>query len=176
MNRPLHVLTAAGAVAHHGFELAAGVGLVLQPRLGMAGAAALWGATLPGWAWLAARSPRGWDRVLSFLAGMSAAAGIVHYAMWPVRVEHGLPVLREAEGLRPCHMPAYNAVLYSWTAAAIAALATETPRGTRGWAVPGLVVPFVLRTEIRHHFDWVREQATTNPAWWNRALRAPRAA
>jgi hypothetical protein len=49
VNRPLHGLTSAGAIAHHGFELGAGVGLVFQPDLGLAGAGALWGIGLPGW-------------------------------------------------------------------------------------------------------------------------------
>ncbi len=55
MKRTLHVLTAAGAIAHHGFELLAGVGLVFQPYLGLGGAAALWAIGLPGWMLMAAR-------------------------------------------------------------------------------------------------------------------------
>jgi hypothetical protein len=171
VNRPLHGLTSAGAVAHHGFELAAGVGLVFQPHLGLAGAAGLWGIGLPGWAWLASRPGHRWERLLAFLAGMSAGAGVVHYTIWPVRLRRGLPMLVEAEGLRSQHMPAYNAILYGWTAAAAAALVLETPPVRRRWAIPGFVIPFLLRPNIRHHFIWLKAEAAVRPAWWNRALR-----
>ena len=145
--------------------------MVFQPQLGLGGAATLWGVSLPGWAWLASRSSRGWDPVLAFLAGMSAGAGVVHYTLWPVSWRRGAPVLVEAEGLRAEHMPAYNVILYSWTAAAMAALLLDTPEGARRWAGPGFAVPFLLRGNIRRHFTWVGGQAATNPAWWNRALR-----
>ena len=171
MNRPFHGLTGLGAIAHHGFELAAGVGLVFQPYLGLAGAATMWGVGLPGWTWLSSRPSPRHERLLAFLAGMSAGSGVVHYTLWPVRIRRGLPVLVEAEGLRPHHLPAYNAILYGWTVAAVAALAFETRQPARRWAIPGFLVPFLLRPNIRHHFAWLKTQATTNPAWWNRALQ-----
>ncbi|HJP65091.1 MAG TPA: hypothetical protein VKA30_02170 [Actinomycetota bacterium] len=168
--RPLHALTAAGAAAHHAFELAAGVGLVFQPDLGLAGASAFWAVTLPGWFGLAVRPGRAPERLLAFLAGMSAAAGAVHYVLWPVRIRGGLPWLVEAEGLRPQHLPAYNAVLYLWTLSAVTAVAVETPPSERRWAVPGALTAALLSAGVRRHFRWVREQARTHPAWWNRAL------
>jgi hypothetical protein len=172
MTRPLHVLTSLAAMAHHGFELAAGVGLVFQPYLGLPGAGTLWGVGLPGWAWLAAARPGRWDRLLAALAGMSAGAALVHYTLWPVEVRRGVPLLVEAEGLRPQHLPTYNAILYAWAVVAAAALLSETPARARRWAIPGFVLPFVLRPNIRHHFEWLRTQAVSDPAWWNRALRA----
>jgi hypothetical protein len=169
VGRPLHALTAMGAIAHHAFELGAGVGLVFQPDLGLRGAALFWGVTLPGWLMIAVR-PRGWDRVLAYLAGMSAAAGAVHYVLWPIEVRGGLPVLVEAEGLRPAHLPAYNAILYAWTAAAVAAATEGTPPRARRWAIPGAATSMALAAGVRRHFRWVAEQAHSNPAWWNRAL------
>jgi hypothetical protein len=171
VKRPFHVRTAFGAMAHHAFELAAGVGLVFQPHLRLGGAGAFWGTTLPGWAALSARGSSRHDGLLAFLAGMSAGAGVVHYTIWPVELRGRLPVLVAAEGLRSRDLPAYNAILYAWTLAATAALALETPSHTRRWAVPGFIVPFLLRPNIRHHFDWIRRQAVANPAWWNRALQ-----
>ena len=173
MRRPFHVLTAVGAVAHHGFELVAGVGLVFQPYLGLGGAAALWGIGLPGWLVIAARGSGRWDRLLAVLAGLSAGGAVVHYTLWPVEVRSGLPLLVEAEGLRPETLPAYNAVLYGWAAAALAALLVETPARERRWAAAGMLAAVPLRASARHHFRWIREQAEARPAWWNRALAEP---
>jgi len=153
--------------------LAGGVGLVLRPPLCLVWAGAFWATTLRGWAALSARGSGRWDGLLAFLAGMSAGAGLVHYTIWPVRVRRGFPVLVAGEGLRPRDLPAYNTILYVWTAAAAAALVAETSRAARGWAAPGFLVPFLLRANIRHHFDWIRDQAAANPAWWNRALAEP---
>ena len=47
MKRLFHALTAVGMLAHHLFELVAGVGLVFQPQLGLRGSSALWDGTLP---------------------------------------------------------------------------------------------------------------------------------
>ncbi len=170
MRRPLHTLTAAGAIAHHAFELVAGVGLVFQPYLGLPGAATLWGIGLPGWLLVAARGSERWDRLLAVLAGLSLGGAVVHYTLWPVRFRRGLPVLVEAEGLRPASLPTYNALLYAWAATAGAALLIETPREARRWAAAGLVAAVPLRASARHHFRWIREQAEARPAWWNRAL------
>ncbi len=171
MRRPLHALTSVATAVHHGFELAAGTGLVFQPYLGMPGAATLWSIALPGWLAAAGRGSRRWDRPLAFLAGLSVGGAAVHFTLWPWETKAGLPFLKEAEGLKPKQLPAYNAVLYAWALAAISALALETPRGTRRWALAGLVAALPLRFSARHHFSWIREQARRNPAWWNRALR-----
>ncbi len=174
MRRALHVATASGTAAHHLFELEAGVGLVFQPQLGLGGAACLWGVGIPAWIAVAARGSRRWDRILAFAAGMAVGGAIVHYTLWPVERRHGLPYLREAEGLKPDQLPAYNALLLGWAAGALAALARETPPGARRWALVGALVALPLRASARHHFAWVREQAKVRPAWWNRALVAER--
>jgi hypothetical protein len=170
VRRPLHALTSVATAGHHGFELAAGTGLVFQPYLGLRRAAALWTIALPGWFAAAARGSRRWDRPLAFLAGLSVGGAAVHFTLWPWERKRGVPLLVDAEGLRPEQLPAYNAVLYAWALAALAALAAETPRGVRKWALVGVMASVPLRFSARHHFAWIREQARTNPAWWNRAL------
>jgi hypothetical protein len=171
MRRPLHALTAVATAAHHGFELAAGTGLVFQPYLGLRGASVLWTIGLPGWFAAAARGGRAWDRPLAFLAGLSIGGACVHFSLWPWERKAGIPLLIEAEGLKPDQLPAYNAVLYAWALSALAALAVDTSREARRWALAGALAAVPLRFSARHHFTWVGDQAQTNPAWWNRALR-----
>jgi hypothetical protein len=171
--RPLHALTCLCTAAHHVFELAAGTGLVFQPYIGLSGAATMWSVGLPGWLMVAARGSSRWERPLAFLAGLSIGGAAVHFTLWPVEVRRGVPVLSEAEGLEPWQLPAYNAVLYAWALSAAAALAVETPRGTRRWALAGGLAAAPLRWSARHHFAWIKEQARTNPAWWNRAVAPP---
>lgn len=170
MRRPFHALSAVGMLAHHAFELAAGVGLVFQPQLGLRGSSALWSVTLPAWLVAADRGSSRWDPPLAFLAGASIGGIIVHFWLWPWEVRRSLPVLTEAEGLRREQLPAYNAVLYAWAGAGLLAVLLETPRDAKKWAVAGLVTALPARASARHHFAWVREQAQTNPAWWNRAI------
>jgi hypothetical protein len=169
----LHALTCLGTAAHHGFELAAGVGLVFQPYLGLPGSAALWGCSFPAWLGAAVAGSKKWDRPLAFLAGLSVGGSAVHFTLWPWTAERGPPVLTEAEGLRPPLLPAYNAVLYLWALSALAALALDTPPGARRWGLAGLVAAAPLRASARHHFRWLVHQARSNPAWWNRGVRPP---
>src|SRR5436190_14220419 len=167
VRRPFHTLTCVGTFAHHTFELAAGVGLVFQPYLGLAGAGALWGLTLPAWFAASATGSSRWERPLAFLAGLSVGGSAVHFTLWPWTAQRGPPLLTEAEGLRPELLPAYNAVLYAWGLSALAALALETPRGVRRWGAAGMLAAVPLRFSARHHFRWLVEQARSNPAWWN---------
>jgi hypothetical protein len=172
VRRPLHSLTSVLTAAHHGFELAAGTGLVFQPYLGLRGATALWSVGLPGWFAAASGGSRRWDRPLAFLAGLSMGGAAVHFTLWPSKRRLGFPLLTEAEGLKPGQLPVYNAVLYAWALAALSALVVESPRGARRWALAGMLAAVPLRFSARHHFTWIKEQARTNPAWWNRALSA----
>ena len=55
MRRPWTTATAILTAAHHGFELSSGVGLVLQPELGLGFAGALWGTGIPAWIRIAAK-------------------------------------------------------------------------------------------------------------------------
>lgn len=171
-SRPFGIATALGTAAHHGFELASGVGLVWQPELGLSGATALWTSQLAGWVALCIRGDDRSEPVLATLAGASLAGVAVHYLIWPWRLGPlGIPVLREAEGLSPRLMPAYNAILDGWAAAALASIIFEERRHWR-WAVVGGVCALpVLARSARHHFEWLGQQAVTNPRWWNRSAR-----
>lgn len=171
MEHPLHLLAAVGTLAHHVFELAAGVGLVFQPELGLAGSGAFWAAALGGWMAVAvAGSASGWTAPLALLAGISVAGVGVHFALWPWRLRRGLPWLTAAEGLRARQLVAYNLLLYAWGAVTALAVAVDTPGAARLWALPGLLAALLFRVSARYHVSWAREQAVTNPAWWNRAF------
>lgn len=170
IRRPLHALTCLATTTHHVFELGAGTGLVFQPYVGLPVAASLWSIALPGWLAMAARGSTRWDRPLAFLAGLSIGGAVVHFTLWRFELNGGLPVLVEAEGLKPEQLPAYNAVLYAWALSAAAALAIETPPWARRWALAGASAAIPLRWSARHHFSWIKDQARTNPAWWNRAV------
>jgi hypothetical protein len=180
--RLLHLGPVAGTLAHHGFELAAGVGLVFQPYLGLAGASAAWGLALPAWVGLAVRASRSGgergseDALLAALAGASLAGAALHFALWPVGrrpagTRIGIPVLTEAEGLSPGQLPAYNLILYCWGLSTVAALAAGTPKGSRRWALVGIASWLPLQASARHHFDWLDDQRILHPAWWNRAAK-----
>lgn len=172
IRRPFSVLSALGTAAHHTYELSSGVGLVLQPELGLAGSLGLWGVQLPVWTAGAAFGGRRWDKPLALWAGAGLAGGLVHYVMWPWRrTRLGVPALTTAEGLSPAQLPPYNGILWLWSAASALALALEVRRGARRWAVAGLLTMPIMRLSARHHFDWIRQQAERDPAWWNRAFR-----
>jgi hypothetical protein len=174
--RPMALGAAAGTVAHHGFELASGVGLVWQPELGLARATVLWAAQIGGWAALAIRGSHRADPVLAALAGGSLAGVAVHFILWPwERGRGGLPRLTGAEGLASWQMPTYNAILRAWALASAGAIAFEIPKGSRRWALVGAACLPVFVVSARQHFKWIKEQANSNPAWWNRgvALEGP---
>lgn len=171
VRRPFTVLTAAGTAAHHGYELGAGVGIVLQPELGLPGALALWGVSLPTWMAVASGGGERWDRLVAALSGASLAGVATHYLLWPTEVRRGIPYLTDAEGLRPGQLRGYNAVLHGWALAAAASVLADVPRARRRWALAGLAVIPVLRAGASYHFRWAHEQAEKNPAWWNRALQ-----
>ena len=170
--RPWAVATATLTAAHHGFELSSGVGLVLQPELGLGPAGALWGTQVPVWIALAAKGDRRWDKLLAAWSGAALAGALVHFFLWPWRRNRlGLPVLIEAEGLRAESLPAYNAILYAWGVASVFAIVREVTPGSRRWALVGLATLPLLRRSARHHFSWLTEVAVTDPRWWNRGAR-----
>ena len=156
--KPFSAACAVATAAHHGFELHAGVGLVFEPFLGRRGALALWSVALPGWLAMALSGDERYDRLLALNDGMGVAGGLVHFAEWPWELRHGVPALTEAEGMPPERVPAYNRVLRAWIAAGALALAFETPRRARPWALLGLALGEPLRRSARHHFRWLREQ------------------
>ena len=170
IRRPWTSATAILTAAHHGFELSSGVGLVLQPELGLGLAGALWGAGMPAWIRLAERdNDTRWDPLLAMWSGASLAGVIVHFSLWPWRRNKlGIPILIEAEGLSTTILPAYNVLLHVWAAASTLSILRELHPGTRRWALVGLAAAPLLRRSARHHFSWLQQEALTNPAWWNR--------
>ncbi|MGD0311946.1 MAG: hypothetical protein ABSC90_05755 [Acidimicrobiales bacterium] len=171
--RPWTATAAAFTGVHHGFELSSGIGLVLQPELGLGGAGALWGTQIPIWIALAARGDSRWNRLLGVWSGAALGGVVVHFLLWPWRCSRlGLPVLIEAEGLSPSSLPAYNAILYAWGAAAVLSIVREVPAGDRRWALVGLAMLPLLRRSALHHFSWLTSEARANPAWWNRGVGA----
>jgi hypothetical protein len=79
-------------------------------------------------------------------------------------------MLDEAEGLRDDQLPAYNAVLWAWGVASALSLLTETHRGSRRFALAGLLNFPILLASAQHHFRWAREQAKLDPERWSAAL------
>jgi hypothetical protein len=172
VRRPWTAAAAVLTAAHHSFELSSGVGLVLQPELGLGPAGALWGAQIPAWIALAARGDRRWDKLLAAWSGAALGGAMVHFFLWPWRSNRwGIPVLTEAEGLRPSSLPAYNSLLYAWGAASALSIVRELTPGSRRWALLGLATLPLLRRSAQHHFSWLTHEAVTNPAWWNRGVR-----
>jgi hypothetical protein len=168
---PLSAMAAVLTASHHVFELSSGIGLVLQPELGLAGASLVWGIGLPAWVGLAStRRPRS-AAVLAVASGTALAGALVHFILWPSRRGRlGLPVLTEAEGLPTASLPAYTAILYAWGGVAAASILLEVPRRSRRWALLGLVTIPMQLVSARHHFRWLTRQAADHPAWWNRAV------
>src|SRR5215210_4300806 len=135
--RPFTAATQVGTAAHHAFELAAGVGLVFQPELGLPGAIMLWSTVLPLGFVSSVRSDDRLEPALAWSRGAALGGMTVHFMLWPWRARP-IPLLDEAEGLSTHQLPYYNAVLYGWAAAATAALIRETPARSRKWALLGL--------------------------------------
>ncbi len=170
--RPFTFLTALGTAAHHTFEVRAGVGLVFEPFIGRRGALALWAGGLPAWAAAAwCGEGESLEKWLALNNGAGLAGGIVHFVEWPWELRSGIPFLVEAEGMTPERLPPYNAILQLWVVAGALALALETPRHARRWALAGLLLGEPLRRSAVHHFRWAHEQAEREPERWSPVLR-----
>ena len=172
LRRPFAAGSVLGALAHHGFETRAGVGLVFEPQLGRRGAIALWGTLFPLMMLSAARGGRLNERLSAINAGIGTAGVAVHFAAWPWSLHGGVPLLDEAEGLTEEQLPAYNAVLWFWLVSSLLSLAREARPGSRrlGLIVGAINFPILLAS-ARHHFSWAREQARLEPERWSPALR-----
>ena len=93
---------------------------------------------------------------------------------WPWSLRWGVvPMLEEAEGLTPAQMPYYNAIILTWMAAAVGALALETRPEHRKFAAAGVASGPLLLLSARHHFHWAAEQAMREPEKWSPSLRDP---
>lgn len=170
LRRPFAAGSTLGLFAHNAFETRAGVGLVFEPQLGRGGAYALWGGLIPLGLLAAARGGKWAERLSAYNAGIGVAGVAVHFKAWPWSLHGGLPMLDEAEGLREDQLPAYNAVLWAWGIASALSLLTETRRGSRRFALAGLLNFPILLASARHHFRWAREQAKRDPERWSAAL------
>jgi hypothetical protein len=169
VRRPWTTATAVLTAGHHVFELSSGVGLVLQPELGLGFAGALWGTGIPAWMRIAAKDDTQRDFLLAVFSGAALAGVVVHFLLWPWRRNMlGLPVLTEAESLAPSTLPAYNALLHAWAVTSAMSIMRDVRPGARRWAVVGLATAPLLRRSARHHFSWLKQQSLANPAWWNR--------
>jgi hypothetical protein len=172
IRRPFALGSTLGALAHHGFETRAGVGLVFEPELGRRGAIALWGVLFPAMALTAARDGETSERLAAINSGIGAAGVAVHFAAWPWSLHGGVPMLDEAEGLTEDQLPAYNAVLWFWLATSVLSLAREVGPGSRRLGLIAGAINFpILLASARHHFRWAREQAELEPERWSPALR-----
>jgi hypothetical protein len=172
VRRPWTALSAVGAAAHHGFELTEGVGLVWQPELGLPVAGALWAGQISIWGAVAARGSRRWDKLLAVWSGAALAGVLVHFLLWPWRIDgFGIPALTETEGIRSSKLPLYNAILRVWGVASALSIAREICPRDRKWALVGFATLPLLVASATHHFSWIHEQASSNPAWWNRSGR-----
>jgi hypothetical protein len=170
--RPFTLLTALGTAAHHSFEVRAGVGLVFEPFIGRRGAVAMWATSLPAWAAMAwFGKGEAVEKSLALNNGAGLAGGIVHFVQWPWELRGGIPFLVEAEGMTPELLAPYNTILQMWVIAGALALALETPRHARRWALAGLLLGEPLRRSAIHHFRWAHEQAEREPERWSPVLR-----
>ena len=106
--RWLQAATFGGTAAHHSFELGKGVGLVLQPELGLAGASTRWAVLFASAIGLSLRGSERWDHALSFGVGMNLGAAAIHFLLWPWELRKGVPTLTEAEGLKDEDLRAYT--------------------------------------------------------------------
>jgi hypothetical protein len=156
--------------AHQLFELAGGSGVIGQHRLGLGPAAALSFLTDAAWVAMAVDDHRRWHRPLGVGAGTAVAAPVLHYTLFPWRLRFGVPVLEEAEGMRGVALAGYVALLYAWGASGVIAV-RQLPRSSRPWALVGVGLAVAFRQVASRHLVWVREEARTNPQWWNRAWR-----
>ncbi len=170
LRRPFAAGSTLGLLAHNAFETRAGVGLVFEPQLGRRGAIAFWSVLFPLGFLAAARGGIAAERLSAYNAGIGVAGVAVHFKAWPWSLHNGLPMLDEAEGLREDQLPAYNSVLWAWGIASALSLLVETRRGSRGFALAGLLNFPILLASAQHHFRWAREQARLEPERWSPAL------
>ncbi len=152
---------------HQAVELAFGTGVIGQSSVGLGPAIAASVLLDGGWVALARRGRA--DRLLAFLSGVALGVPAIHFTLWPWKLNRGVPVLTEAEGLPERLMPAYNAILYGWAAAGAAALVADTGPRHRKWSLAGMASVLAFRPVAQSHFRWMAAEARRNPRWWNRA-------
>jgi hypothetical protein len=151
------------------YELVAGVAVPLASRVGVAPAAALFGAGTVAAYTEAGRRPPTSDPAFCALNGLYLAAVLGHFVTWPSTRRFRLPWLTECEGLRGPVIQPYNAILHLSWIAAIAGL-IENRHGRRwGALVPAIVTPVLVRV-TPHEYQRLLDRARLRPRWWNRRL------
>lgn len=173
-HRPLTTVSVLGVAAHIFYELGCGVGMPLASVLGPRLAAATWsGAT--GALLVSARRPgRARDVGFVLFHGASLSVALGHLSGWPRR-HLGLPVpwLSTCEGLGGRLMPAYNVILYTCAASAVAALVRENGSASRSFALPPVLLFRLLARTQHAEYDRMVEDAHRQPRWSYRRLVAP---
>lgn len=157
---------------HLAYELGAGVGVPLAPRVGVRTATTSYAALsavafgsagrLPG--------PRS-DRVFASVNGFFLAAVLAHFTSWPRTTRLRLPWLVECEGLQGRVIAPYNVLLHLSGVAAVGG-AVENRRAWPWFATSALLVLSVLRRQQRREYERLVTQAAHEPRWWNRRLVA----
>jgi hypothetical protein len=147
--------TILAVAAHHGIELAAGLGLPGEPLLSRRRAVCGWAAALSAHVAAASSAGRRWNPALAAANGSLQALAAQHYLSWPWRLLRGVPMLTQAEGLPAWWLPAYNAALLTAVAGATVGTLTEIPAGRRRWHLYGLATLPVQHPSARHHLRWL---------------------
>jgi len=142
--------------AHHGMELASGIGVPGEPLIGRRPAVLAWGAVLPLQLAVASFGERRWDRVLAAANGSFQALALQHYLSWRWRLRCGIPTLTDAEGLPARWLSAYNLALLAAIVSSTIGSATECPAAGRRWHLWGLATLPAQYASARHHSAWLR--------------------
>lgn len=145
--------------AHHGMELAAGLGMPGEPLIGRRPAVLAWGALFPMQLAVASFGGLSWERVLAAGNGSLQALALQHYLSWPWRLRGGIPTLTDAEGLPARWLPAYNLALLAAIVSSTIGSATECPTAGRRWHLWGLATLPAQYASARHHSAWLRGRA-----------------
>jgi len=167
---PWATATAVLTATHHGFELATGVGLVLQPELGLGRFRGVLGPATAGVALVLAsrrggRGARSWAWSGAALRERWSLRAVARAAQ-PVRD----PGLAEARAGRR-RLSAYNTILYAWGATRRALDPWSTSPGGGGAGARGLAT-LPLQRFSRPPLTWLAGQAAEAPALVERAVRS----
>jgi len=156
---------------HLCYELLAGVGVPLAPRLGIPVSTSGYAlASVAAYRAASRWAAPGGDRAFAATNGIFLSAVITHYTTWRRTRRWGLPWLLESEGIQGPLMGPYNLLLQGSAVSAVGGLVENR----RGWpAALGAVsvaLP-VLRSTTPREYARLLDQAAANPAWWNRRLQ-----
>jgi hypothetical protein len=144
--------------AHHGIELAAGIGLPGEPLVGRRRAAFGWSALLSVHVAVSSFGGSRCDRSLATASGSLQALALQHYLSWPWQLRYGIPVLTDAEGLPARWLAVYNFALLAIIISTTIASASEYPDAGHRWHLSGLATLPAQHASARHHIAWLRDR------------------